>query len=111
MQGQLESSVCAVHPCALSCFCSPSPWTTVGSVSPLASGLSLTKEGGTAHQVQRLGCRKYLRRQKVNTVKRNGEMKYAFCFSIEQAVFALIVTAHLCVYKVTCVLNTTHLLQ
>lgn len=98
MRGQLESSVCAVHPCALSCFCSPSPWTTVGPVSPLASGLSLTKEGGTAHQVQRLGCRKYLRHQKVNAVKRNREMRCTFCFSIEQAVFALIVTAHLCVF-------------
>lgn len=75
---------------SLSCFCSSSPWTTVGLVSPLASGLSLTKEGGTAHRVQRLGCREHRRERRENEVQTS--------FSTEQALFTLIVTAHLCVF-------------
>lgn len=83
MQGQLESeSVVASHtfPCQylLSLAldqCSDKP------ASLLASGLSLSVAATQQKdQVQRLAWRKYLRRQKVNPIESNGEMKGGFVF-------------------------------
>lgn len=93
MQGQLESCGCGVHPhlplfaVSARARAFPGPQSGPGLscsdklVSLLASGLSLTKEGGhslTESPGSKAGLQGILRRQKVNTLKRKGEIKCMF---------------------------------